>query len=58
MKNIIGLILVIITAAIFIPLAFSERGYWAIGGEWPLIILSFFISRWIYKKLFGGRYAE
>jgi len=38
------------TAAAFVPLAYAERGYWAIGGEWMLVIIMFFVVRWICRR--------
>lgn len=36
-------------AALLIPAALTERGYWAFGGEWLLIVVSF-----ISVMLFSG----
>ena len=33
-----------IVAVVVIPLAMAERGYWAIGGEWLIAVLVFFVS--------------
>ena len=43
-KALFSLILTIPIALILIELAYKERGYWAIGGEW-LITLVIFIWR-------------
>lgn len=37
--------------ALAVPAAYAERGYWAIGGEWLLVLLSFVSALW----LMGGR---
>jgi hypothetical protein len=29
-----------------IPAAFAERGYWGIGGEWLLVLITFVGSLW------------
>ena len=41
-------------AAICIPLAYAERGYQAIGGEWIAVIGAFFLARWLYKRRTQG----
>lgn len=33
-----------ITAAVLVPLARTQRGYWAIGGEWLLIAAIFIVA--------------
>lgn len=33
-----ALLMVLLNALIWVPTAYYERGYWAIGGEWLLII--------------------
>jgi len=43
-KALFSLILTIPIALILIELAYKERGYWAIGGEW-LITLVIFVWR-------------
>ena len=34
-------------AARMIPAAWAERGYWAIGGEWLLILLAAAVGGWL-----------
>lgn len=46
-----------IVAAIALPLAYSERGHFAIGGEWLMILIVFCgayfqIHNWICDKIF------
>lgn len=36
-----------------IPAAWAERGYWAIGGEWLLIIFAAVVGGWL-----GGGLAD
>ena len=38
-RLLIAVIAAELTAAVLVPLAFAERGYSAIGGEWLLILL-------------------
>lgn len=38
------------TAAVLVPLAYQERGYEAIGGEWILIVAVFCITYSILHK--------
>ena len=35
------------TAARMLPAAWAERGYWAIGGEWLLILLAAAVGGWL-----------
>lgn len=35
---VIGVREALISAAVWLPVAYMERGYWAVGGEWVLII--------------------
>lgn len=35
---VIGVHGALISAAVWLPVAYMERGYWAVGGEWLLII--------------------
>ena len=35
---VIGVREALISAAVWLPAAYMERGYWAVGGEWLLII--------------------
>lgn len=47
-----------VTAAILIPLTFSERGRMAVGGEWLAIGIVFYIAyraihRWVCNRIFG-----
>lgn len=35
---VIGVREALISAAVWLPVAYMERGYWAVGGEWLLII--------------------
>ena len=41
MRTLISLIPTAAVAAMAIPAAHAERGYWAVGGEWLLIALVF-----------------
>lgn len=40
-RLLVAMIWTALEAALLIPAALTERGYWAIGGEWLLIVLSF-----------------
>lgn len=47
-----------VTAAILIPITLEERGGVAVGGEWLLIMLVFYISytaihSWVCDRIFG-----
>lgn len=43
-----------VAAAVFMPMAFAERGYHAYGGEWLLIFLAAALSyRMFHNWLFG-----
>lgn len=40
-------------AAMQIPSAYAWRGYWAIGGEWLLILLAAVVGGWLGDSLAG-----
>lgn len=52
------------TAAWALPAAMAERGYWAIGGEWLLILAAAAVGGWIGwgiirpRKKKGGRFTS
>ncbi len=41
----------IIAGVIFIPLAYAELGYYAVGGEWLLIIAADILTAYAVYKL-------
>lgn len=43
----------IIATAVFVKLAYLERGYAAIGGEWLTIPLIFAVRNFLYEVLRG-----
>lgn len=44
-----------ITAAILLPFAYAERGYWSYGSEWCLIFLAAYAGFSIFNNyIFGG----
>lgn len=60
----LGWVLGSCTAAWALPAALAERGYWAIGGEWLLILAAAAVGGWIGwgiirpRKKKGGRFTS
>ena len=42
-----GLLGALVTAAVWVPVAYAQRGYWAVGGEVLLIGLAAGLGSWI-----------
>lgn len=40
----------LINAGLWLPTAYRERGYWAVGGEWLLIAAMGAITYWAWKE--------
>lgn len=65
-KITVSIIVAFLMALWAIPFAYAERGYYAVGGEWILILLSFGFAYWgvtkymnhIRKETLKCRYAE
>ncbi len=47
----LGVLAGIIAGVIFIPLAYAERGYYAVGGKWLLIIAADVLATYAVYKL-------
>lgn len=41
-----------LAAVALLPTAYDSRGYWAVGGEWILILLAGFVSQFVLEDLF------
>lgn len=35
-----------VIGVLVVPAAYMERGYWAIGGEWLLVLVAFVLTMW------------
>lgn len=40
----------LINAGLWLPTAYRERGYWAVGGEWLLIAAMGLLTYWAWRE--------